>query len=106
MPLPSRVSELAPFELLLSVAALGSVGAAARAHGMSQPAASARMSRLERQLGLRLLERGPSGSRLTEHGALVAGWARVAVDAAAALDAGVTSLGRAAQAVLPVAASF
>jgi DNA-binding transcriptional LysR family regulator len=106
MPLPSRVSDLTSFDLLLSVARLGSVGAAARAHGITQPAASARLSSLERRVGVALLERSPRGSRLTAQGALVADWARTAVDAAAALDAGITSLRRRTDGRLPVAASL
>ncbi|MEU5644489.1 LysR family transcriptional regulator [Streptomyces milbemycinicus] len=106
MPLPRQVSDLSPYDLLLSVARLGSVGAAARAHGITQPAASARLSSLERRLGLALLQRTTQGSRLTAHGALVADWARTAVDAAAALDAGITSLRRSSGSRLPVAASL
>ena len=52
MPLPSRVSDLTGFDLLLSVARTGSIGRAAAEHGISQPAASARMRLLEAQLGL------------------------------------------------------
>jgi hypothetical protein len=36
MTLPLRVSDLIPFDLLLSVARLGSLGPAAAEHGMSQ----------------------------------------------------------------------
>src|ERR1700722_4405185 len=92
MSLPARVSDLMPFDLLLSVARLGSLGLAARAHGISQPATSTRIRRLERLLGVTLIERSPRGSRLTPHGELVAGWAQAAVDAAAALEAAITSL--------------
>jgi DNA-binding transcriptional LysR family regulator len=106
MPLPDRVSDLSAFDLLLSVAHLGSVGAAAREHGITQPAASSRISRLERRLGVLLLERSPRGSRLTEQGGLVADWARSAIDAAAILDAGVTSLRESLDRRLPVAASL
>jgi DNA-binding transcriptional LysR family regulator len=106
MPLPSRVTDLGPYELLLSVAQLGSVGAAARAHGVTQPTASARLSGLERRLGIALLDRSARGSRLTSEGALVADWARAAVDAAAALEVGVVSLRRTRDDRLPVAASM
>lgn len=106
MPLSPRVSDLATFDLLLSVARLGSVGAAARAHDVTQPAASARLSHLERKLGLQLLDRSARGSRLTEHGALVADWARAAVDAAAAMDAGLLSLRTGTHSRLRVAASL
>ena len=106
MSLPARVSDLMPFDLLLSVARLGSLGLAAAEHGISQPAASTRIRRLERQLGVPLIERSPRGSHLTRDGELVAGWAQAAVDAAAALDAGVTSLRAHSDAVLRVAASM
>src|SRR5579863_7046689 len=106
MSLPSRVSDLTGFDLLLSVARLGSLGRAAAEHGISQPAASSRMRLLEGRLGLDLIERSPRGSRLTPSGVLVAGWAQAAVDAAAALDAGVTALRRERDSRLRIAASM
>jgi DNA-binding transcriptional LysR family regulator len=106
MALPSRVSDLTGFDLLLTVARLGSLGRAAAEHGISQPAASARMRQLEGQLGLALIERSPRGSRLTPVGALVADWAQAAIDAAVALDAGVTALRRERDSRLRVAASM
>ena len=104
--MPNRVADLMPFDLLLSVARLGSLGLAAGEHGISQPAASTRIRRLERQLGVPLIVRSPRGSHLTAEGELVAEWARTAIDAAAALDAGVTSLRARTDAVLRVAASM
>ena len=106
MPLPPRVSDLTGFDLLLSVAQLGSLGRAATEHGISQPAASARMRQLEGQLGLALIERSPRGSKLTPVGALVADWAQAAVHAAATLDAGVTALRRQRDCRLRIAASL
>lgn len=106
MTLPPRVSDLIPFDLLLTVARLGSLGQAAAEHGMSQPAASARMRQLEGRLHLALIERSPRGSRLTPVGALVADWAQGVVDAAAALDAGITALRREQETRLRVAASL
>ena len=106
MTLPSRVSDLTGFDLLLTVARLGSLGRAAAEHGISQPAASARMRQLEGQLGLALIERSPRGSRLTPAGALVADWAQAAIDAAVALDAGVTALRRERDSRLRIAASM
>ena len=106
MALPSRVSDLTGFDLLLTVARLGSLGRAAAEHGISQPAASARMRQLEGQLGLALIERSPRGSRLTPAGALVADWAQAAIDAAVALDAGVTALRRERDSRLRIAASM
>ncbi len=106
MTLAPRVSDLTGFDLLLTVARLGSLGRAAAEHGMSQPAASARMRQLEGQLGLALIERSPRGSRLTPAGALVADWAQAAIDAAAALDAGVTALRRERDSRVRIAASM
>src|SRR5215467_13308588 len=103
MPLPPRVSDLSGYDLLLSVARLGSLGRAAAEHGISQPAASARMRQLEGQLGVLLIERSPRGSTLTRGGALVAGWAQAVADAAVALDAGVTALRRERESRLRVA---
>src|SRR6185312_4977549 len=100
MPLPARVSDLTGFDLLLSVARTGSIGRAAAEHGVSQPAASARMRLLEGQLGLALIERSPRGSKLTPAGALVAGWAQAAV------DAGVVALRRERDSRLRIAASM
>ncbi|WP_243770174.1 helix-turn-helix domain-containing protein [Amycolatopsis acidicola] len=98
MPLPSRVTELAGFDLLLSVAQLGGIGAAARAHGISQPAASARIRQLEARVGVALVDRTPRGSSLSEAGALVADWARPVVEAAADLETGISALQHARQA--------
>jgi molybdate transport repressor ModE-like protein len=106
MPLPPRVSDLTGFDLLLSVARLGSLSRAAAEHGISQPAASARMRQLEGLLGLALIDRSPRGSTLTSAGALVADWAQAAVDAAAALDASATALRQERESRLRVAASM
>ncbi|MCU1660872.1 MAG: LysR family transcriptional regulator [Pseudonocardia sp.] len=106
MTLPSRVADLAPYDLLLSVAETGSIGQAAQRHGVSQPAVSARLRALEATLGVGLLERSPRGTRLTTSGALVADWARHAIDAAHALDAGLAALQVQKESRLRVAASL
>src|ERR1700759_1543326 len=106
MTLPARVSDLAAFDLLLTVARQGSLGRAAAEHGISQPAARTRIRQLEARLGLALIERSPRGSKLTPAGALVAGWAQTAVDAAAALDAGVTALRREHESRVRIVASM
>ncbi|WP_291415832.1 LysR family transcriptional regulator [Actinophytocola sp.] len=85
---------------------MGSLGMAAREHGISQPAASARIQALERRLALVLVERSPSGSRLRPAGVTVAQWARRVVDAAAELHAGATALRNAREALLSVGASM
>lgn len=82
MVLPSKMPQLADLDLLLSVEDYGSVGKAAQAHSLSQPAASIRLSAMERRLGIRLLERSPTGSKLTEDGQTLAKYARNVMHAA------------------------
>ncbi len=106
MPLPSWTPDLASLDLLLSVAELGSVGKAAAAHGITQPAASTRLDRLERRTGLALLNRTPSGSTLTPTGAAFVAWAREVVLAADALTGNVEALRETRSARLRVAASL
>ena len=90
--LAHRVPDLGALELLLAVARLGSLGAAAREVGVTQPAASSRIRSMERQLGVALVDRSPRGSRLTDAGALVTDWARRIVAAAEAFDVGAQAL--------------
>lgn len=106
VPLSHRVPDLGALELLLAVARDGSLGRAARELGVSQPAASARVRSMERQLGLALLERSPRGSRLTDAGALVTDWARRVVEAAEAFDAGTQALRDRRDSRLRIAASM
>ncbi len=103
---PDRVPDLAALRLLLDVAATGSLTRAAAAHGVSQPAASARIAGMERLLGFPVLVRGSTGSRLTPQGALVADWARDLLASAAAFDAGAASLRADRDVRLRVAASL
>jgi DNA-binding transcriptional LysR family regulator len=82
MPVP----DLSPHALasLVAIAEYGSVSAAARARRLTQPSISRQIQELERQLSVQLVERTPSGTRLTPAGeALVEG----ARDALAALSA-------------------
>ena len=106
MPLPASFPELASLDLFVSVIELGSVSRAAEAHGITQPSASSRIKHLERQVGMRLLERGPSGSRPTDAGVVVAGWADTILRAAHELDAGLTAFQAAQTGRLRIAASF
>ena len=92
MALSPRVTDLAPYELLATIAATGSIGACARHHGLSQPAVSARIRGLEQKVGLPLLERHPRGATVTDAGALVLDWARPALDAVAGFDRALASL--------------
>lgn len=102
----SRVPGLDSLELLLQVAATGSLGRAATNHGISQPAASARIKGMEAQVGFALVDRHARGSTLTPAGALLADWARDVLAAAEALDAGIGSLRAGRDARLRVAASL
>ena len=87
-----HVPDLDSLELLLEVAGAGSLGRAAAQHGLSQPAASARIQAMERLVGFPLLTRSARGSTLTANGALLADWAREVLSSAAVLAAGIASL--------------
>lgn len=102
----TRVPDLDGLQLLLRVDELGSLGRAGQAHGISQPAVSARIRGLERLVGLPLVERSARGSRLTPDGALLAGWARDVLAAAEVLAIGIDSLRSDHDSQLRVAASM
>ncbi len=103
---PNRVPDLDSLTLLLEIAETGSLGRAAAAHGLSQPAVTARLRSMERLVGTALVERSPRGSLLTPAGVLVADWARGVLDAAEVLGAGIASLREDAGSRLRVAASL
>ena len=69
--MPSHVPDLDGLRLLVHIARLGSIGAAARAHGTTQQAASERVRGMETLTGLTLVRRGARGSELTEAGIVV-----------------------------------
>jgi len=106
MPLGPSFPELASLDLFVSVVELGSVSRAAAAHGVAQPSASSRLKHLERQLGLTLLERSPSGSVPTDAGVVVAGWAEAILRSAHALKAGLSAFQAEQAGRLRIAASF
>lgn len=86
MPLPEPYPDLPSLDLLVSVSELGSISAAAAAHGVSQPAASMRLRSLERALRIQLLERSTRGAGLTPAGLATVEWAsRVLADMRALL---------------------
>lgn len=101
-----RVPDLDALLLLLLVDQTGSLGQAGQAHGISQPAVSARIRSMERLVGFPLVERSTRGSVLTADGVLVAGWARDVLQAAKVLGAGVASLRSDREGHLRVAASM
>jgi DNA-binding transcriptional LysR family regulator len=106
MPLMQPVPDLAALDLLVSVGELGSINAAAEAHGVTQPAASMRLQSLERVLGLQLLERVRTGSHLTPAGAATAEWAGVILRDMRALLAGTAALRSDERSHLRLAASM
>ena len=98
--------DLGALELFLTATRLGSVSQAAAAHRIAQPSASSRITTLERQLGIKLLERGPRGSVPTSEGSVVAGWAENLLRVAQELTTGVEALRASRTGQLRVAASF
>lgn len=92
MALDPRACDIVSLELLASVAATGSISAAAHRQGLSQPAASSRLRELENKLGVGLLERGPHGTRPTAIGALVIEWSQPLLRAAATLQGALFTL--------------
>lgn len=80
-----RSLDLGALQLLVGVDEHGSLSAAARALDTAQPNASRAIGRLERQLGVRLLERVTTGSRLTSDGTVLVHWARRIVESGQAM---------------------
>lgn len=101
-----RLPDLHALELLVAVAETGSLTQAAARFRISQPSASAQMMTLERRLGVQLLVRSTSGSRLTPAGLLVTDWARAVLERAAALVEGAAALKSRQEDRLRVAASL
>ncbi|MFD3450581.1 LysR family transcriptional regulator [Streptomyces sp. NPDC058691] len=84
--------DLGSLVLLTLVAELGSLGQAAERMGISQPAASKRLTLLERRLGLTLVSRGTRGSALTTEGKAVCQWAGRVLGEVDSLMVGVAAL--------------
>ncbi len=96
---------LEALQVLMAVDRAGSLRAAAAQVGVSQQAVSVRMRSIEAQVGVPLLNRSPRGSQLNQAGMLCAQWAFRVLEAAAELDAGITSLRTDQRSRLRVAAS-
>lgn len=101
-PLPDPES----LRMLVLIGDLGSLSRAAARLGVAQPSVSQRLSTLERRLGLVLVERTRRGSRLTDAGRTVAGWAQRILREQERLLTGVESLRVARDAELRIAASM
>jgi DNA-binding transcriptional LysR family regulator len=86
------------------VANQGSFSRAGESLALTQPAVSQQVSALERQLGVRLLDRGPGGPTPTEAGALLLAHADAVADRLAQADAQVAELAAAERETLRVGA--
>jgi DNA-binding transcriptional LysR family regulator len=106
MPLAQPHPDIAALDLLVSVGELGSISAAAEAHGITQPAASMRLRALERQLKIQLLERVTTGARLTPAGLATVEWAAAVLADMRALQVGTAALRADRSTHLHVAASL
>ncbi len=92
MELPEPCPDLASLALLVDVGEKGSISAAARARGVTQPAASMRLRALERLLKIPLLDRSTKGTRLTPSGLAIAQWATAVLGDMRTLLAGTAAL--------------
>lgn len=106
MALSHPFPDLLSLELLRSVAECGSIARAASVHGMSQPAASVRLRKLETVLGVRLLDRVPGGARLSSDAAAVVRWSEEVLQAMASLQTGARALQHDLRSHLRIAASM
>ncbi|WP_186526286.1 LysR family transcriptional regulator [Leekyejoonella antrihumi] len=97
--------DLTALELLVAVADHGGLSSGARAIGMAQPNASRSIARLERSLGLPLVIRATTGSRLTPAGILVVDWARDVLQTATALTQGAAAIRQPGAGSITVSAS-
>lgn len=92
MTLSPRMPDLSSLELLVDTAREGSIGAAAKLHGISQQAASERLRGVEAQVGSTLLRRTPRGSALTPPGTVLVEWASRLLEDAHELDHAIAAL--------------
>lgn len=81
--------DLSALRLFLDVVELASVSKAATRHHITQPSATAKLHKLERHLGIRLLDRGPTGSVPTPAGlALIPACTDLVTSALALVESG------------------
>lgn len=102
----TSLPDLESLRLLVAIADRGSIGAAARLVGITQPAASKRMRSLEARWRLRLLDRSKRGSSITDDGAAVVSWARQVLHEVDILQTGIEVLSTERRSGLAVAASL
>lgn len=106
MPLSASFPDLAALDLFTTVIEVGSLGKAAKVHGIAQPSVSSRIRNLERQVGVTLLERTTTGCIPTPEGIVVSGWADEILRAAHDLEAGLVALKAEQVGRLRIAASY
>ena len=106
MPLSASFPDLTALDLFTTVIEVGSLGKAAKVHGIAQPSVSSRIRNLERQLGVTLLERTTTGCIPTSDGIVVSGWADEILRAAHDLEAGLIALKAEQSGQLRIAASY
>ena len=68
----SMLASIERLRLLQAIGMQGSLSAAARSLHLTQPAASRQLAALEREAGMRLVDRGARRARLTDAGAALA----------------------------------
>ncbi len=102
----TALPDVESLRLLVAIEDHGSIGAAARVTGISQPAASKRIRALEATWRLSLLSRSARGSGLTIDGEAVATWARRVLHELEVLQAGMEALSVERRSGLAIAASL
>lgn len=98
--------DLVSLQLLVAIGRRGSLGAAARELGITQPAASARLRGLEATCGLNLVNRSPRGSTLTDDGVVLCESAARVLREAETFEVTLDSLRDRSRGALSVAASM
>ncbi|MGZ0712660.1 LysR family transcriptional regulator (plasmid) [Coraliomargarita sp. W4R53] len=101
-----RWQDLLVVELLVGVAKHGSVSASAQSLGIAQPNASRAIMHFERTRGVRLINRSPRGSTLTEAGTTLVGAGRDLLESMRIVQSAIDQLTAAHQAQLRVGASM
>lgn len=89
----SRELDLQALRLLVHLEETGSLGAAGRRLGISQPAASTALRAFETRWQLTVAERSARGTRLTADGTTVAAWARDLLHQVDTVRGALTALG-------------
>ena len=102
----ARDLDVETLRLIVAVDETGSLSAAARERGMSQPSASARVRAFEARWQLAVLQRTARGSTLTTDGQAVVAWARRVLTEVETMRAGLASLTGSRRGEVRIAASL